>query len=283
MHVGPTMIELGPALAVAVLLFVVIGTVAAWLGRTGLEREVPWASIRAAVQLIVLALVIGYVADRAWLVGVFVVVMATTASWAAAGRLARRGHAQARMARATGMQSPRTWAPETWSPRTWAPRTWARVRDALWCALPVAVPPVVVVAGLIAAGVVRPNGLSIIPVVGIFLGNAMAIAGLAGRRAHDELEVRHGEVEAALSLGVTDYPARMMVCREAAATALSPSLDQTRTIGLVTIPGAFVGMILGGAEPWQAGVMQLFVSTGILACGAIALVVTTLLVAADRL
>ncbi|MET3860920.1 putative ABC transport system permease protein [Dietzia sp. 2505] len=273
MRVGATMIELGPALVVAVVLFVVIGTAAAWLGRTGLEREVPWASIRAAVQLIALALVIGYVADRAWLVGVFVVVMATTASWAAAGRMARRGTPRAQMAG----------PPKTWPPKAWALGTRARVRDALWCALPVAVPPLVVVAGLIAAGVVRPNGLSIIPVVGIFLGNAMAIAGLAGRRAHDELEVRHGEVEAALSLGFTDYPARMMVCREAAATALSPSLDQTRTIGLVTIPGAFVGMILGGAEPWQAGVMQLFVSTGILACGAIALVVTTLLVAADRL
>ncbi|MEH6381712.1 ABC transporter permease [Dietzia natronolimnaea] len=273
MRVGATMIELGPALAVAVVLFVVIGTAAAWLGRTGLEREVPWASIRAAVQLIALALVIGYVADRAWLVGVFVVVMATTASWAAAGRMARRGTPRGSM----------TGSAMTGSPRTWARGTRARVRDALWCALPVAVPPLVVVAGLLAAGVVRPNGLSVIPVVGIFLGNAMAIAGLAGRRAHDELEVRHGEVEAALSLGFTDYPARMMVCREAAATALSPSLDQTRTIGLVTIPGAFVGMILGGAEPWQAGVMQLFVSTGILACGAIALVVTTLLVAADRL
>ncbi|MDZ4233142.1 MAG: ABC transporter permease [Dietzia sp.] len=225
------------------------------------------------MQLIALALVIRYVADRGWLVGVFVVVMATTASWAAAGRMARRGTPRGSM----------TGSPMAGSPMTWARGTRARVRDALWCALPVAVPPLVVVAGLLAAGVVRPNGLSVIPVVGIFLGNAMAIAGLAGRRAHDELEVRHGEVEAALSLGFTDYPARMMVCREAAATALSPSLDQTRTIGLVTIPGAFVGMILGGAEPWQAGVMQLFVSTGILACGAIALVVTTLLVAADRL
>ncbi|MGF0225856.1 ABC transporter permease [Dietzia cercidiphylli] len=255
---GSTMIEIGPALAVAVVLFVLIGAVVAWLGRTGLEREVPWASIRAALQLIVLALVIGYVADRVWLVGVFVLVMATTASWAAARRLAQRS-----------------------APRTVTPR--ATVRDALWCALPVAVPPVVVVGGLLAAGVVHPNGLSIIPVVGIYMGNAMAIVGLAGRRAHDELDARHGEVEAALSLGFTDYPARMMVCREAAATALSPSLDQTRTIGLVTIPGAFVGMVLGGAEPWQAGVMQLFVSTGILACGAIALVVTTALVASDRL
>lgn len=252
------MIEIGPALAVAVVMFVAIGSVVAWVGRTGLEREIPWTSVRAAVQLVLLALVIGYVADRLWLVAVFAAVMVITASWAAAGRLAQRRDTQARRARAT-------------------------VRDALWCAVPVALPPVLMVAGLMAAGVVRPNGLSIIPVVGIFLGNSMAIVGLAGRRAHDELDSRHGEVEAALSLGSARRSARLMVCREAAATALSPSLDQTRTIGLVTIPGAFVGMVLGGAEPWQAGVMQLFVSTGILACGAIALAVTTVLVAADRL
>ena len=255
---GSTMIEIGPAVAVAVALFVAIGTAAAWLGRTGVQREIPWASIRAAVQLVALALIIGYVADRVWLVALFVLIMSTTASFAAARRLAQRSAPQAIVRRAT-------------------------VRDALWCAIPVALPPVLLVLGLLLAGVVRPNGLSIIPVVGIFLGNAMAIVGLAGRRAHDELDTRHGEVEAALSLGFTDYPARMMVCRDAAATALSPSLDQTRTIGLVTIPGAFVGMVLGGAQPWEAGVMQLFVSTGILACGAIALVVTTALVAADRL
>lgn len=252
------MIEIGPAVAVAIALFVVIGAAVAWIGRTGQERDIPWASIRAALQLVVLALVIGYVADRLWLVVAFVVVMSTTASWAAARRVTR--------SRAPGAARRRTTA-----------------RDALWCAVPVALPPVLVVLALVAAGVVRPNGLSIIPVVGIYLGNAMAIVGLAGRRAHDELDLRHGEVEAALALGFTDRVARMMVVREAAATALGPSLDQTRTIGLVTIPGAFVGMVLGGAQPWEAAVMQLFVSTGILACGAVALVVTTQLVAARRL
>lgn len=257
------MIEIGPALAVAVAMFVVIGAAAAWLGRTGQQWEIPWTSVRAALQLIVLSLVIGYVADRLWLVAAFAVVMATVASWAAAGRISRRG-----------------------GPRSGAVRARVRIRAVLWCAVAVALPPGLIVLGLLAAGVVRPNGLSIIPVAGIFLGNAMAVAGLAGlagRRAHDELTTRRGEVEAALSRGFTEVPARMMVCREAAATSLHPTLDQTRTIGLVTIPGAFVGMVLGGARPWEAGVMQLFVSTGILACGAVALVVITGLVAADRL
>jgi len=35
----------------------------------------------------------------------------------------------------------------------------------------------------------------------------------------------------------------------AAALALVPGLDQTRTVGLVTLPGAFVGVLLAGASP----------------------------------
>lgn len=38
-----------------------------------------------------------------------------------------------------------------------------------------------------------------------------------------------------------------MIVRPAASDALLPGLDQTRTVGLVTLPGAFVGMLLGGA------------------------------------
>jgi ABC-type iron transport system FetAB permease component len=32
-----------------------------------------------------------------------------------------------------------------------------------------------------------------------------------------------------------------------------PVLDQTRTVGLVRLPGAYVGVLLGGAGPLRAG------------------------------
>ena len=38
-----------------------------------------------------------------------------------------------------------------------------------------------------------------------------------------------------------------------------PSRRLRRTVGLVTLPGAFVGMLLGGATPLQAGAVQLLV------------------------
>jgi putative ABC transport system permease protein len=60
---------------------------------------------------------------------------------------------------------------------------------------------------------------------------------------------------------------------------LIPILDQTRTVGLVTLPGAFVGMLLGGASPIDAGAVQLFVLVALLAVEAIAVVLVAELVA----
>lgn len=111
----------------------------------------------------------------------------------------------------------------------------------------------------------------------------MNTTSLAGRRAYDELNIRRGEVDAALSLGLMSRDARLEICRPAAATALVPGIDQTRSVGLVTIPGAFVGMILGGASTTAAAAMQMFVLISLLAVSAISVVVTTEMVARGQL
>src|SRR3712207_9056160 len=78
-------------------------------------------------------------------------------------------------------------------------------------------------------------------------------------RLREELAARRGEVEAALALGLVQRDAVHEVLRPAASTALVPPLDQTRTVGLVTLPGAFVGVLLGGGSPMEAGAAQLLV------------------------
>ena len=55
--------------------------------------------------------------------------------------------------------------------------------------------------------------------------------------------------------------------------ALLPGLDQTRTVGLVTLPGAFVGVLLGGGTPVQAGAAQVLVLFGLLATQTLTVVV----------
>ena len=102
----------------------------------------------------------------------------------------------------------------------------------------------------------------------------MTATTLAGRRVQDALRSRRGEVEAALSLGLLDRDARLLVSRADAGLALVPGLDQTRTVGLVTLPGAFVGMLLGGATPIQAAAVQLVVLVALLLVAAVATVLT---------
>ena len=65
-----------------------------------------------------------------------------------------------------------------------------------------------------------------------------------------------------------------------AATKVDP---QTRTVGLVTLPGAFVGVLIGSGDPVQAGAAQLLVLIGLLAAEALAVVVTGELVARGRI
>jgi putative ABC transport system permease protein len=52
-----------------------------------------------------------------------------------------------------------------------------------------------------------------------------------------------------------------------------PNNDQTRTVGLVTLPGAFVGVLLGGGSPVQAGAAQVLVLLGIMAGQAVTVTV----------
>jgi putative ABC transport system permease protein len=118
--------------------------------------------------------------------------------------------------------------------------------------IPVCLGALPVTAVLLASRLVPATPIAVVPIVGILVGGAMTATTLAGRRTLEGLRNRRGEVEAALSLGLPDRDARLLIIRDDAALALLPGLDQTRTVGLVTLPGAFVGMLLGGATPLQA-------------------------------
>jgi putative ABC transport system permease protein len=134
-----------------------------------------------------------------------------------------------------------------------------------WVALAIATGAVPVVGLCLASGVIPLNGAGIIPIAGIVIGNCMTAATLTGRRAFDELEAQHGTYEAALALGLPSRDAAYLVLQPTAREALTPGLDQTRTVGLVTLPGAFIGVLLGGGSAVEAGAAQVLVLIGLLA------------------
>ncbi|WP_329322267.1 ABC transporter permease [Streptomyces sp. NBC_01262] len=215
-------------------------------GREDYARAIALAGLRATAQLAAVSFVIGWVVHhQAALIG-FVVLMYTVAARTAGRRITRD---------------------PSWR----------------WAAVPIAAGALPVVVLLVTTGLVPLDGIALVPVAGILIGGALTATVLGGRRAIEELHTRHGEVEAALALGFTDRDARMEIARPAASTALVPGLDQTRTVGLVTLPGAFVGMLLGGASPVMAGAVQLFVLVALLAVQAVSVAVVLELCARGRI
>jgi putative ABC transport system permease protein len=102
---------------------------------------------------------------------------------------------------------------------------------------------------------------------GIVIGNGMTIAVLAGRRFKESVYEHWEEVEGWLALGATPRQATLDLARRTVYSALIPSTDQTKTTGLVTLPGAFVGAIFGGVSPFEAGRFQIVVLAAIMAAG----------------
>ncbi|MEO8830071.1 ABC transporter permease [Lapillicoccus sp.] len=212
------------------------------LGGLQFARADLLAATRATVQLLVVGALIAVVLRSWWLTAAFVLVMLTVASLTSGRRLVPQGH--------------------------W----W-------WAAAPVCIGAVPVACLLLVSGLIPLREIAVVPVIGILIGGAMTATTLSGRRTLDALRQRHGEMEAALSIGFLTRDARILVARDDAGLALVPGLDQTRSVGLVTLPGAFVGMLLGGATPLQAAAVQLLVLVGLLLVQALSVVSTVELVA----
>lgn len=243
---GRVLLPVNITLGVVLALLLAAAAVVAAVASLGRSREIVLAGLRAAVQLAAVSVLIGWVVRSLPALLGFVVLM-----YAVAVRTAGR--------RITGN-------------RTW----W-------WAALPIAAGVAPVIAVLLLTRLLPVRGIALIPVTGILIGGALTATVLGGRRALDELTMRRGEVEAGMALGLLDRDARMEVARSAASEALLPGLDQTRTVGLVTLPGAFVGMLLGGASPVQAGAVQLFVLVALMAVQAVAVATVLELVARGRM
>lgn len=191
------------------------------------------AIVRGGVQLTAVALALRGVLKAPPTVVLALAVMLTTASWTATSRL----------------------------------KAFGKVGPAVTlCCISAAAASLITVFAL---DVLPFNARYIVALSGIVIGGAMTGATLAGRHLLTGLIARREEVEGWLALGATPRQAVRDVARSAAAEALVPGMDQTRTTGLVTLPGAFIGALLGGADPTQAARFQLVVLAALLTTQAV--------------
>jgi putative ABC transport system permease protein len=215
-------------LAIGLVVLAAIALAVLTVGRVGQRRAVLVASARAVVQLALVALALRGVFAAPIFVVLVVAVMFGVATWTASRRLGGFDGATRAVLIACGAG--------------------ALVAVGLICGLPV----------------LDRSVRTLVAVSGIVIGGTMTAATLTGRRLLEGLRRRREEVEGWLALGATPRQAVAPIARDAAAEALVPGLDQTRTVGLVTLPGAFVGALLGGASPVGAARFQIVVLVGLL-------------------
>ncbi|WJX99463.1 ABC transporter permease [Curtobacterium sp. 458] len=231
---------------VGVAVLVAVATAALLLTRAPSPWAPALAVLRGTVQLAVLSIVLsGVIRDPVW-IGVALAVMFGVATTTAARRL---GTLRTRL-------------------------------------LPVATSMVigigVALVVVFATGAIAFSPRYVLAMGGIVIGNAMTIATLSGRRFVELVDDRWDDVEGWLALGATPRRATTDLVRRAVHAAMVPSTDQTRTTGLVTLPGAFVGAVFGGVSPLEAGRFQVVVLAAIIAAGALVAVTLTRLLAPVR-
>jgi putative ABC transport system permease protein len=233
-------------LGAVLVALLVLGVVASCLGDLGVGRVHVTAAVRALVQLSVVSLVITAALRSLWWSLAVVVVMYLVAVATSARRIGLPG------------------------------------RQVPWVGVAVAAGVVPVLVLTLGSGVVPFTGAGVVPIAGIVIGGMMTASTLTGRRAFDELVGQFGSYEAGLALGLRQQDAAFLVVQPSAREALTPGLDQTRTVGLVTLPGAFIGVLLGGGTPFEAAAAQILVLIGLMAGQALTAVVLLRLVAGGR-
>ena len=225
-------IELLPTV-IGVITLAAIATVSLILFRVPGRWAPTLAILRGAVQLAVISVVLtGIVTQPAW-IGVALLVM---------------------FAIATGVA---------------VRRTGGGRRTILVMATSIGAGAVVSIGTVFATGALQPTPRYLLAIGAILIGNSMSIATLAGRRFTASVVDRWEEVEGWLALGATPRRSTLELARKAVREALIPSIDQTKTTGLVVLPGAFVGAIFGGLSPLEAGRFQIVVLAAIMAAGSI--------------
>jgi putative ABC transport system permease protein len=218
-------------IAVAVLAAIALAIV--W----GLRLEKPYlqpiAILRAVLQLAILTVILAGVISNGWWVALFLAVMIGAATWVVVRRLELR---------------------------------WL---DAPTVAGIILIATVIPTTVIFLTGAVDFTPRFVLAVGGIVVGNAMTVSTLMGRTLAAGFVSQRDEIEGWLALGATPRIASLRATRVAASTALIPSTDQTRTTGIVTLPGAFIGAIFAGASVLVAAEFQLLVLAAILVTGAI--------------
>ena len=121
--------------------------------------------------------------------------------------------------------------------------------------------------------VVRPkpiyNPQYLIPLGGMIIGNSMTGINLALNQMLNSIENNRSTIEGSLMLGASPRMAMDKIIQNAFDTAITPTLNSIKNMGIISLPGMMTGQILGGVSPLIAIRYQIAIMTAIMSSVAI--------------
>lgn len=207
-------------------LVVVTVAISMWKG-LHVERSIIWASFRAAVQLLAVGVLFGIIFESAralvW-AWVWVVGMTLLSAEVVARRARQVPHLR------------------------------------LYALMSLAGAVGLTILLLFGLGVFDLEPVTLVVIAGITLGNTLPAAVQAADSITTEFIDNRSRVEVLLALGFDRQGASRVIAGEAVRVAVLPQIERTKVIGLIALPGAMTGMLLAGADPISAVLVQLVIA-----------------------
>ncbi len=194
--------------------------------KLGLTKDVLISVLRAIVQLVVIGYILKFIfhINALWLTFVSTLVIIFNASWNANGRDPNPDR-----------------------------NIWNSV-------IAEAVGTYATLAILILSGAIKPIPMQVIPITGMIAGNEMVAVGLCYKSLNESFHDLRQQILEKLALGSDIKTASMPILRRSIKTAMQPTVDSIKTVGLVNLPGMMSGLIFAGVDPVYAIKYQIMVS-----------------------
>ncbi|MBW7988253.1 ABC transporter permease [Lactobacillus helveticus] len=208
--------------------------------KLGLTKDILTSVFRAIIQLVIIGFVLKFIfhVDQLWLTIVSTLVIIFNASWNANKR----------------------------DPNP---------HCSLWNSIIAeAIGTYVTLGLLIFSGVIKPIPMQVIPITGMIAGNEMVAIGLCYKALHDSLNDLHQQVLEKLALGSDIKLASMPILRRSIKTAMQPTIDSAKTVGLVNLPGMMSGLIFAGINPVYAIKYQIMITFMLLSATSLGAVIS---------
>ncbi len=234
------MIELGFTEVFLAYLLVALAIGLSFWWKIPVQKDMALGSVRAFVQLVAVGYALKYIFElqSVWLILLAMLIMTLVGAQAATGKV-------------------------------------KNVRRAFLIAfVSIAVGSTVTLGLLLLLKIVTFEAKYAIPLAGMIIGNSMNASALTANRICSDIRGHAPTIEAALALGKSWRAASLPYQREAAMAGMISMLNFFKTVGIVALPGAMTGMILAGADPLKAVLLQIVVGCMLLAAVTVTSIVT---------